>query len=144
MSSLIITYHGDLTETELLDFVNGYIQHSSNSEDIMSFFRHFIDWYNFGILKPAVISYLAGQFENTDAHFNILEFLVEIVFSVDPKSKLCKCLEQTFQDEELIDFQSPKKKIKTHGVLLNDLSVDLWKENPSKFWILVTILTRLR
>lgn len=143
VSVLIMTYKGDLTDAELVDFFNGFVQMSSNTVDLINFFEHFIKWYKFGILKPVIFSYFADNFENANENSNILEFLVKLIYAIDPKGKLCKPLTDKLESDEIIDLQRPKKK-PIHQILLKELSLDLWKEKPSLFWTIVTVLTRLR
>jgi len=143
ISKLFKTSCGDLSDEETLTFIKSYAEKQTMNLNLtLQFFRHFINWYKVSLLKPLMLSHLFKNFKNCKESQKIVEFIVEIIYNVDAKSKLCQIAELDVPEDDLLDF--PISKTPFHRTLMKDLTVQLWLDNPSLFWCVNVLLIHTR
>ena len=88
-----------------------------------------------------MLSYISKNFKNVKRSQHLLEFLVELVYNVDPKAKLVCIFDMQSVEDNSLDFTDAKS---FHKTIIKDLSKEMWKENPSLFWFSVVVLFHMR
>ena len=141
-SMLIKSPNTNINDEDRTDFLSLYLKKNSSSvEDCLQLFRLLIQWYKIDIIKPLMLSYISKNFKNVKRSQHLLEFLVELVYNVDPKAKLVCIFDMQSVEDNSLDFTDAKS---FHKTIIKDLSKEMWKENPLLFWFSVVVLFHMR
>ena len=144
-AKLIKTTNGNLTDDDILDFINDYAnQFLKDTNRPLRLYRQLLNWYRIDLIKPSMLSFVSKHFQSVDKSENLLEFLVEVIYNVDPRSKLCRPIELQTINESLLDFERRKKEKHFHRRIIEGLNFELWDGNPGLLWCSAVVLKHTR
>ena len=144
VSKLFKSRNGNLPDEDIKDFLSLYLKRNTeNVDNCLQLFRHLIHWYRIDVIKPLILSVVFKNFKDIRESQYLLEFLTELIYNVDPKTKLLCLFEITSVEENSLNFPLSTTKA-LHKDLIRDLTVDLWEENPSLFWFGAVVLLHTR
>ncbi|XP_066910089.1 small subunit processome component 20 homolog [Clytia hemisphaerica] len=144
-AKLIKTINGNLTDDDIVNFINDYANlFSKDTRKPLQLYRQLLNWYKIDLIKPSMLSFISKHFKNVDKGGDFLEFLVEFVYNVDPRGKLCRPIEQQTINESILDFERRKREKHFHSRVIEGLNIELWSDNPGFFWCSSVVLMHTR